>query len=240
MDITHWVKDYEMNNIFIFSFSNSMFGKESFAIELLKSDPPRSALKGGREKQKNKVNNCEPVVNNDTESDKDSEDEEPDSPQPEKTTVTLKTNISTEDSTNNKPSVKVSRFGPNRDDNKDTKSETITATLGKSGVGISRISRDTAEKEPEPVKSRFQLPSRTGVGRLSGLDNKTEEKKPEETTRTSLSNRYSNRFSTRDEKDEDSTTNRFRRIPKPDDDNRTRKKDVSFGLCYFFRLLFKI
>lgn len=206
---------------------NSMFGKEFIAIELLKTEPPRPAVKGAREKFKNKKNNSEPVINNDTESESDSP-EEPQSPPPVQQTPVSARNSTSEVDTSNKSSVTVNRLN-NRDDKKDTKAE-ITTTFGRSGVGvgISRIKRDQPpEKEPEPAKptNRFAIPSRPG-GRLSSLDNKTEEKKPEE-TRSSLTSRYTSRISSaRDEKDEDTTTNRFLRSkPKTDDDNRTRKKE---------------
>ena len=217
--------------LFSSCFRNSVFSKEVLAIELLKSDPPRSALKGGREKQKSgSANKSKPIDNNIEKEDSSSEDE---LPAQIKTNVSLKYNtVSAEvDNSVNKSSVRVSRLGSNRENDttsKDNKPDTVVATLGKSGVGITRLSRST-EKEPDsPKSSRFQLPGRTTTttGRLGNLENKPEEKKVEE--RTSLPNRYTRITTTsKEEKDDDTVANRFRYRSKLDDDNRTRKKDVS-------------
>lgn len=217
---------------------NSLVGKEMSGIELLKKQPPRPAVKGGRAKFLNKQNNSEPVVNNESpeEESEESEPEEPEEPAPPpvKTTTsssTSKTNsASAVDSTSNRISVQTSRFGSrDRDEKKDTNiSSSVTRT--NVGIGISRVSKQR-EPEPEPEPTKPASSSRFGQSRTDRLGGfRTEDKKTEEPTTTTSHNAIASRLkerlssSSRDEKEENnSIMNRYR--PTSDNNWRTRKKD---------------
>jgi len=220
---------------------NSLYAKESAAIEMLKKAPPRPIVKGSRAKYLNKENNSESIVNNESEEEEEEEESEPEvevaPPPPKITPVTTTTKLSNDvDSSNSKTSsVKPSsRFGDrdrDRDEKKDTNTSSASVTRTSVGIGISRVGKRDPEPEPaKPISSRFQTRNERVGGAFRQDDKKTEE--PSSTTRTtttSVQSRLNPRLSSssRDEKeDNDSILNRYRAKAKTNDDNwRTRKKD---------------